>query len=144
MLPSLAWGRQWLVIKEVGVEGWAAVRRAVEQLSNALGRHVHVESQRKVMAAGRREDLRAIWHAISVWRVDAESDWNYSGLRFAKGEDGEKGGWEGVEGGRRGLNAVIDMTEEEMARLEELEQNEDEESSGEEEEGEQNDEPGDF
>ena len=91
------------------------------------------------MAAGRREDLRAIWDAISVWTVEAESDRIDSVLRFTKDEDGEKGGWEGVEGGRTGLNAVIDMSEEEflveVARVEGLEQNE--------EDGEQNDE-GDF
>ena len=54
-------------------------------------------------------------------------------LVFTKNYDGEKGGWEGVEGGRRGLNAVIDMSEDKMlvevARVKELE-----EFSGEEEE----------
>ena len=114
MIPSWAWGRHWLVVKEVGIEGWAAVRRAVGRLSNTLGRRVHVSSQRQVMAAGRREDLRAIWDAISVWTVEAESDRIDSVLRFTKDEDGEKGGWEGVDGGRRGINAVIDMTEDDL------------------------------
>ena len=72
MLPQRdAEGCHYLFIKEVGIEGWAAVRRAVERLSNTLGRHVHVYSQRQGMAAGRREDLRAIWDAISVWRVES-------------------------------------------------------------------------
>ena len=129
MLPPLTWqdaaGCHYLSIEEVGTEGWAAVRRAVERLANTLGRRLLVNSQRQGMAAGRREDLRAIWDAIPFWMVMVEADPIDFELRFYKDEDGEKGGWEGVEGGRRGLNAVIDMSEEEflveVARVEELE-----------------------
>ena len=58
MLPPLTWqdaaGCHYLSIEEVGTEGWAAVRRAVERLANTLGRRLLVNSQRQGMAAGRR------------------------------------------------------------------------------------------
>ena len=139
-LPGL-WVCPFILIEgEVGIEGWAATRRAVEHLSATLGREIGVRSERKVMPAARREDLRAIWGNISMWLVLAGPGGVLVGnvLVFDKHEVGEKGGWEGDEGGRKGLNDVTDMSEDEMlqeiAHVEELEE---EESSGEEEEEEE-------
>merc|ERR1712037_141743 len=44
----------------IGADGWAAIRRIVERLSNA-GLLVCVDSKRKTVAEGRREDIKAIW-----------------------------------------------------------------------------------
>ena len=119
------------------MDGWAALRSAVERLSTTFGRKIYVRSQRKVMAAGRWEDLRVIWDNISGWHVTSEP--LEPALVFCKNVDGEQGGWEGVEGGRRGLSDVIDMSDgqmrEEIARVKELESSsEEEEFSSEEEE----------
>ena len=67
---------------------------------------------RKMMMAGRTEDLKAIWDNVVIWRVYSDD----GDLMFFKEE--EEGAWEGVEGHRRGLEALSDMTEEEW--LEEL------------------------
>ena len=45
----------------IGADGWAAIRRIVERLSTAGKRHVCVNSKRKTVAEGRREDIKAIW-----------------------------------------------------------------------------------
>ena len=56
-----------LVTEEIGVEGWAAIRRAVEHLSNVFEKDVDLYSERKPMNAGRREDLKAIWDEATRW-----------------------------------------------------------------------------
>ena len=64
---------------------------------------------RKAMAAGAEEDLRAIWAGVSNWNV-VSVGWE---LGFSKESEGETAGWEGVEGERKGIRDVIGMTEEE-------------------------------
>ena len=118
---------------EVGSEGWAATRRAVEHLSATLGRKIIVKSEGKVMHVGRRQDLRAIWGNISMWEVYSDV-WS---LGFDKNEVGEKDGWEGgFDGGRRGLKDFIDMSEDEWLQeiVEQMRGAEEGESSSEEEE----------
>ena len=121
---------------EIRMDGWAALRSAVEHLSTTFGRKICVGSQRKVMAAGRREDLRSIWDNVSGWNVTLES--YEHALVFSKNVDGEQDEWEGLEGGRRGLSDVIDMSDtqmrEEIARVKELESSSDEEKFSSEEE----------
>ena len=86
----------WILIKgEIRIEGWVAIRISVEHILATLGRRISVKSEWKVMAAGRREDMRAIWD--KVWRWDVTSDFRLLFV-FTKNYDGEKGGWEGVEG----------------------------------------------
>ena len=64
--------------------------------------------------------MKAIWENVFAWKVDNSKlpfdDEDDRFLEFSKIL--EEGGWEGVDGQRRGLEAVIDMTEEEW--LEEL------------------------
>ena len=106
--------------EEIKAEGWAAIRRAVEHLSAAFGKVIFLSCTRKSMTAGRKEDLKAIWENVFAWKVDNSKlpfdDEDDRFLEFSKIL--EEGGWEGVDGQRRGLEAVIDMTEEEW--LEEL------------------------
>ena len=101
---------------EIGAEGWAAIRRAVEHLSAVSGKKTTLDSKRTAMIAGRREDLRAIWDIVPYWVV--RSDEGCLGFdRFRKGIDGdgaEREGWAEWEG----LEPFIDMTDEEW--LEEL------------------------
>ena len=88
--------------------------------------------------------MRAIWGKIDCWWLNSGE--NVPELRFDKDFLGEKGGWEGFEGkgwpifskrgGRRkGLDAVIDMSEEEwMEEFRHVKELEERESSSEEEE----------
>ena len=73
------------------------------------------------MLAGRREDLKAIWTVVHDWMVFSGDE---GPLCFDKDYLGEEGGWEGFEGDtwpiisrrggkRKGLDALMDMTEEE-------------------------------
>ena len=96
--------------EEIGMEGWAAVRRAVERLWNTFGKDVELSSDPKTMGAGRYEDLKATWDNVWEWLVH---DDGYGGaFRFSKEIDGEEGWWD-RRGYRRGLEAFIDMTGEE-------------------------------
>ena len=83
---------------------------------------ISLNSERHTMAAGAKEDLRAIWAKISYWRVtSADEDLVYD-------NDGEGGGLEGLE-------AAIDMTGEEFLREVALQNGyEDSEDDGEESE----------
>ena len=149
------WFETMIVVHNIGPEGWAAVRRGVECLAAARPRKISVNCGRESLKAGRKEDMKAIWFAIQEEMV-------YSGdegvLRFDKEFVGDLGGWmgfEGLKGGqRKGLDAVIDMTEEEFLKevryVEELdnyessteeeeEDEEEEEEAGEEEEEEEGD-----
>ena len=106
---------------DIGVEGWAAIRRAVELLLAAHGKEIYLDSTRKTMNAGKREDLKAIWEIVFNWAVGDENEEEERVVEFNRTGGlggGTGGGWEGVEGDRRGLEAVIDMTDEEW--LEEL------------------------
>ena len=132
-----------LILGEIQAEGWAAIRRAVEHLSAAFGKDVRLDSERGSMIAGGKEDLKAIWDNVGSWRVQSDDEEDQF-LYFDK--DMEGGGWEGVDGQRRGLEAVIDMTEEEW--LEELskyghtQENSEEEDEDSEEEDEMGEEEG--
>ena len=67
------------------------------------------------MAAGRKEDMKAIWESISTWVVISKEGY----LDFEKLRN--QSGWEGSEslrrGQRPGLEAVIKMGEEEWKGL---------------------------
>ena len=70
---------------EIGEEGWAAIRRGVEQLADspAVQRPVLLDSG---SAEGRREDLEAIRAKVSSWTVAGDGD----NLEFGSGEDSEE------------------------------------------------------
>ena len=109
----------WIFIEgDLGIEGWSAIRRAVELLVVAHGKEIFLDSTRKSMISGRRDDLKAIWDTVFNWLV-VDSDDGEKYVEF-NNTYGEGGGWEGVEGERRGLEAVIEMTDKEW--LEELRQ----------------------
>ena len=94
---------------KIGAEGWAAIRRVVEHLADGTAEIWMDKINRKTMASGATDDLKAIWGRVSFWNV-VSSGWN---ILFVKEADGERGGWEGVEGEWKGLEDVIDMTKEE-------------------------------
>ena len=133
------------VYGEIGLEGWEAILRATEYLPDSAW-DITIRCERKVLAAGRRDDLRAIWGNIHCWWLDSGDE---GPLRFEKDPLGEKGGWEGFEGKgwpsfsrrggrRRGLDAVIGMSEEEwMEEFRHVKELEERESSSEEEEEEE-------
>ena len=139
------WSEPLIVVHDIGPEGWAAIRRGVECLAAVRPRKITVGCEREDLKAGRKEDMKAIWFAIQEWMV-------YSGdegvLRFDKEIVGDLGGWvgfEGLKGGqRKGLDAVIDMTEEEFLKevryVEELYNYEPSTEESEEEEGEEEEE----
>ena len=97
-------------VEGIGVDGWVAVRRAVQCLWTMFGTNVILSTDPRTMGAGRYEDLKATWDNVWEWLVHDES---YGGaFVFSKEQDGEEGWWD--RGGfRRGLEAFIDMTEEE-------------------------------
>ena len=98
---------------QIEAEGWSAIRRAVELLSGAFGKEIYMTSTRK-LREGRKCDLKAIWDNVRNWDLNGDD-----GDRFLEfwGSGGGVG-WKGEEGQRRGIEDVIDMTEEEW--LEEL------------------------
>jgi len=119
-LPAL------ISVDGVGAEGWAAIRRAVECLAKVRPWNIAVRCKREAMIGGRKEDLKAIWFAIQYWMVHPRDE-GYLG--FDKEIVGDVGGWEGFEGmglgtqgqkrgHRKGLDAIMDMTEEDL--MEEL------------------------
>ena len=67
-------------VLKFGPEGWSAIRRAVEHMSNVHGEDVSLSSERKVMIAGERKDLYAIERAISSWFIRSSGH----GTRFEK------------------------------------------------------------
>ena len=128
--------------RELGAEEWAAIRGAVEVLAAAPDgmKTINLESEREDMVGGAKEDLKAIWALAVSWLVEGDVAVDggkifIGSISFCKEEDGERGGWEGVEGKRKGLEAVIDMTDEEFMREADIVHGTDEES-GTEEEGE--------
>ena len=94
--------------EEIGTEGWSAIRRAVEALSAVHGKKIRLRSERNVMLAGERNDMKAIWEGVAYW--DVYDDNEDREMEFSKAEGV---GWEGVEGQRGGLGAVLNMTNEE-------------------------------
>ena len=137
------WPKALIFVIGVGPEGWAAIRRAVECLSKVRPWNITVRCEREAMIGGRKEDMKGIWYAIQDWMVDSGDE---GPLQFDKEIVGDVGGWEGFEGkgwgmggrkgGRRkGLDAVMDMTEEDwMKELRHVEELYDYESSTEEDE----------
>ena len=138
-----------IFVYDIGPEGWAAVRRGVECLAAVRPRKITVVCRREFLKGSRKEDMKAIWFAIQEWMVKSGDE---VVLRFDKEIVGDLGGWvgfEGLKGGqRKGLDAVIDMTEEEFLKevryVEELDNyesstEEEEEEAGEEEEEEEGD-----
>ena len=77
-----------LVLKDIGCEGWAALREA---LSWQLHDVPHLDSNLKInLASARKEDLRDIWEGLSL-------SWKSSGdqLKFEK-QRGEEG-WNALD-----------------------------------------------
>ena len=129
-----------IVVHNIGPEGWAAVRRGVERLA----RKITVTCGREALKGGRKEDMKATWFAIQEWAVVQAPVSDSEFLWFDKEIVGDVGGWVGF-GQRKGLGAVIDMSEEEFMEevryVEELnnyesstEEEEEDEEEGEEEE----------
>ena len=58
------------VYDEIGPEGWVAILRATEYLPDSAW-DVTIRCERTVLAAGRRDDLRAIWGKIHCWWLDS-------------------------------------------------------------------------
>ena len=58
---------------ELGPEGWAVIRRGVQRLT-ATGVYIKVRSTRKYMAAGRKQDMKAIWDIVYLWEVYAREE----------------------------------------------------------------------
>ena len=98
-MPS---NESWIFIYEdIGTEGWSAVRRAAETLARRFGKEVKLDSDRKAMGGGRKEDLKAIWNNASEWGVQTGGKESYgltSDISYSKSVYGKKCGWEGVKG----------------------------------------------
>ena len=96
-------------------EGWAAIRRAVKHLSQSLGQEVSLRSDYTHMHAGKREDLKAVWENVFEWEVEGGKEkWGDDGLFYFCKAFGSLGWWNETDGQqRRGLEAFIDMTEDE-------------------------------
>ena len=87
--------RSLKVAKDIGTEGWAALRRALSSKQH----HVpHIDVGFKIyLASARREDVRAIWECVS-------HSWAFSGeFELFEGEDGGEEGW-------RTLEQFLDLT----------------------------------
>ena len=87
--------RSLKVAKDIGTEGWAALRRALSSKQH----HVpHLDVGFKIyLASARREDVRAIWECVS-------HSWAFSGeFELFEGEDGGEEGW-------RTLEQFLDLT----------------------------------
>ena len=90
--------RSLKVAKDIGTEGWAALRRALSSKQH----HVpHLDVGFKIyLASARREDVRAIWECVS-------HSWAFSGeFELFEGEDGGEEGW-------RTLEQFLDLTKDE-------------------------------
>ena len=86
----------------VGSEGWASIRRAVENLAAPPAvETIGLISHRKAMVAGSLENLKAIWAHVPMWCVYSDG----AALDFTKEGDGERG-W-------KELVAALIMTDEE-------------------------------
>ena len=84
----------------IGTEGWASVRKTIETLSKSFGKEVNLDSDRKAMSGGRKEDLKAIWYIASEWGVQSGEKETYGllcDINYSKAVYGKRGGWEGVK-----------------------------------------------
>ena len=100
------------VEEEIGTGGWASIQRELERLSATRVMQICMISDRRAMAAGRKEDMKAIWKVTSNWMVTFRD----AVVIFDKGDVGERDGWEGFHDGnsvKAGLDNIIDMTDEE-------------------------------
>ena len=93
----------WIFIHgEIGTEGWAAIRRAAETLSGKFQLEVILDSYRKTLACGKREDLKAIWYIASQWDLQLcfcrKPFGPFCDISYKKDIYGNRGGWEGVRG----------------------------------------------
>ena len=94
--------RSLKVAKDIGTEGWAALRRALSSKQH----HVpHIDVGFKIyLASARREDVRAIWESVS-------HSWAFSGeFELFEGEDGGEEGW-------RTLEQFLDLTKAEWIEV---------------------------
>ena len=94
--------RSLKVAKDIGTEGWAALRRALSSKQH----HVpHLDVGFKIyLASARREDVRAIWECVS-------HSWEFSGENVVlEGEDGGEEGW-------RTLEQFLDLTKAEWIEV---------------------------
>ena len=117
---------------EIGEEGWSAIRRAVEHLSEAGVGQIGVRTRRTAMRAARRDDLKAIWKIACFWAVSSEmGDQADIVFKEDKDGDGEPALTCSCCDRRLGLSQIIEMTEEEWAkeRRENWEDSEEEEES---------------
>ena len=66
------------------------------------------------MAAGRKQDMKAIWDVVYIWEVSAQEENGHDRefLNFYKAEVGKQKGWEGTRL-RAGLLQIIEMSTEE-------------------------------
>ena len=104
------------VDKPIESEVWSAIRRAIEVLSRKHRHQVSVVSARCAMAAGKREDMKAIWEAIQNWEVRSDEGSTSYKMCFSNVKGQRHNGWEdweGVFGTRKGLGSVINMSQEE-------------------------------
>ena len=91
---------------EIGEEGWSAIRRAVEHLSEAGVGQISVRTRRTAMRAARRDDLKAIWEIACFWAVSSEMG-DQADVVFKEDKDGD--------GEPALMSQIIEMTEEEWA-----------------------------
>ena len=91
---------------EIGVEGWSAIRRAVEHMSEAGVGQIGVRTRRTAMRAARRDDLKAIWEIAFFWVVSSEMG-DQADVVFKEDKDGD--------GEPALMSQIIEMTEEEWA-----------------------------
>ena len=76
------------VEEEIGAEGWSAIRRAIDHLSDAFGKEIYLHSDRKSLMAGKREDLKAILEKVFNWAVTNYEDEEDRSLEFTKNIEG--------------------------------------------------------
>ena len=97
---------------EFGSEGWSAIRRAVEHMSNTFGGDVSLSSERKAMMTGEKEDLWDIERAISSWYIRSSGH----GTRFEK-KYGRMVRHDDEWGSGPNLETVVEMSEKDWLRM---------------------------
>ena len=72
-----------------------------------------MDSDRKAMSGGRKEDLKAIWCIASEWGVQSSGKETYGSLcdiNYSNAVYGKRGGWEGVKSKRESLFSRYDTS----------------------------------